>query len=341
MNEILRVAAFSGGRSVPSARFRVRQYVQDLRTQQIEMDEYLPAVGDAYPPTGAAARLPWLASQLVQRLKQVRAARGHQLTVLQRQMVSTINTLEWLTGRPRLLDVDDAIWLSARFGSVRRLARRCDGIVCGNTWLADYFSRYHQRIHVVPTAVDTRLFRPAPVSLVAPRRFIGWIGTSGNLKYLREIEPVLMKVLARLEDVDLLVISDQAPLLQQLPLSRVVYRRWSENNEVSDIQAMSVGLMPLQDNEWARAKCSFKMLQYMACGVPAVVSPVGMNRQVAGYGGALLAKDEEEWVDALVSLLLDETLRQSLGSAARKVVEHHYATPVVAASLAAIYRQYV
>lgn len=341
MNEMIKVAAFSGGQSVPSARFRVRQYVKDLRTHQIDMDEYMPVVGDAYPPVGVAARLPWLTSQLAQRFKQVHAARGHQLTVLQRQMVSTVNTFEWLTKRPRLLDVDDAIWLSARFGSVPRLVRQCDGVVCGNSWLADYFSRFNERIHVVPTAVDTRLFRPARVPPGAARRFIGWIGTSGNLKYLQAIEPALLKVLAQLDDVDVLVISDKAPELHQLPASRVVYRSWSAKNEVADIQAMSVGLMPLQDSEWARAKCSFKMLQYMACGVPAVVSPVGMNSEVAALGGALLAQSFAGWVDALASLLRDETLRQSCGAVAREVIERHYATPVVAASLAGIYRQYV
>lgn len=341
MNELISVAAFSGGRFVPSARFRVRQYMSDLRLHQIEMDEYMPARGDAYPPTAVAARLPWLVSQLVQRLKQVHAARGYQLTVLQRQLVSTVNTFEGLTGRPRLLDVDDAIWQSARFGSVARLAGRCDGVVCGNSWLADYFSRHNKSIHVVPTAVDTRLFRPAPVASAPTRRFIGWMGTSGNLKYLHGIEPALLRVLAQWKDVDLLVVSDKAPAFRQLPASRVVYRPWSEESEVADIQAMSLGLMPLQDSEWARAKCSFKMLQYMACGVPAVVSPVGMNREVAAHGGALLAHGIDGWVDALASLLRDEPLRQSLGGAAREVVERYYATPVVAASLAEIYRQYV
>lgn len=341
MSELINVAAFSGGRFVPSARFRVRQYVPDLRLHQIEMDEYMPVRGGAYPPAAKTARLPWLASQLVQRLKQVHTARGHQLTVLQRQMVSTINTFESLTGRPRLLDVDDAIWQSARFGSVARLAGQCDGIVCGNSWLADYFSRYNKNIHVVPTAVDTRVFRPAPDASVSTRRFVGWIGTSGNLKYLHEIEPALSTVLAQWKDVDLLVISDKAPAFRQLPASRVVYRPWSEEREIADIQAMSLGLMPLQDSEWARAKCSFKMLQYMACGVPAVVSPVGMNSEVAAYGGALLAQDVDGWVDALTTLLRNESLRRSLGSMAREVVERRYATSVVAASLAEIYRQYV
>jgi len=341
MTGTIRVAAFSGGRLVPSARFRVRQYVQDLITHGVEVDEFMPATGTAYPPVGLADRLPWLASQLGQRLAQVRAARRYQLTVLQRQMISTINTFEWLTTRPRLLDVDDAIWLSARFGSVARLAARCDGVICGNRWLAEYFSRFNPAIHLVPTAVDTRLWQPAAAPNSTPRRYIGWIGTSGNLPYLRELEPALQSILASVRDVDLLVVSDRAPEFLQLPASRVVYRPWSQANEIADIQAMSVGLMPLHDSEWARGKCSFKMLQYMACAVPAVVSPVGMNQEVAAQGGALLADGEKDWIDALLTLLTDEVARQELGSIARGVVEQHYATEVVASSLARVYRQYV
>lgn len=337
----IKVAAFSGGRAVPSARFRVRQYIDDLRAQQICLDEYHPVVGDAYPPVGLAHRIPWLGSQLQQRLWQVRSSRGHDLTVLQRQMVSTINTWEWMTGKPRLLDVDDAIWLSARLGSVDRLARNCDGIICGNRWLADYFSKHNGSIHVIPTAVDTRVWVPRATYPQDGRRVLGWIGTQSNLRYLYGIERALARVLECIPDLDVMVISDKAPAFEHLPSTRVTYRPWQEVREVADVQAMTVGLMPLEDGPWARGKCSFKMLQYMACGVPAVVSPVGMNTEVAAHGGALLARTEDDWADALLMLLKDDDLWRRLSLQARAVVQKHYATPVIAADLARTYRHYV
>ena len=97
---------------------------------------------------------------------------------------------------------------------------------------------------------------------------------------------------------------------------------------------MTVGLMPLADSSWEQGKCSFKMLQYMACGVPAVVSPVGMNREVAQKGGALQANSELEWVDALRLLLADDGLRDQMGTDGRQTVEESYATRLIAASSA-------
>ena len=88
---------------------------------------------------------------------------------------------------------------------------------------------------------------------------------------------------------------------------------------------MAIGLMPLEDSDWARGKCSYKMLCYMAAGLPVVVSPVGMNREVLaqgeiGYGAATT----EEWVVALSALIENRALRLRMGQAGRKVVEDEY-----------------
>lgn len=337
----LRVVAFSGGKNVPSARFRIRQYLGDLSASGIEVDEYYPARGSAYPPVGMMQRPAWLASQLAQRIIQVHRARGHDLTVLQRQMVSTINTLESLSGRPRLFDVDDAVWLSARFGSVDRLVSGCDGVICGNEYLAEYFSRCNRSIHIVPTAVDARIWTPSTVGSQSTRRHIGWIGTRGNLKYLEQIENALTRVLDRVRDADILVVSDAPPRFSKIDPDRVLYRPWSEHREVEDIQSMYVGVMPLKDSPWTRGKCSFKMLQYMACGVPAVVSPVGMNVKVAQEGGGFLARNESEWIDHLTCLLRDDDRRQQSGEQARRAILDSYSTEIVAAQLATVFRCYV
>jgi glycosyltransferase involved in cell wall biosynthesis len=336
----LRVAAFTGGKNVPSARFRVRQYADDLSAAGITLSEYFPASGDAYPPAGVARRIPWIVSQASQRLAQVAAARSSDVTMLQRQMISTVNSLERVTRGPRILDVDDAIWLSAKFRSVDRLASLCDGVICGNAWLGDYFAKHSRKIHLLPTAVDARFWRPALSKARSGRRFIGWIGTASNLPYLEAIEGALAIVLKALTDVDLLVVSNEAPTFANLPHHRVIYKPWSESTEIADIQSMSLGLMPLTDSLWARGKCSFKMLQYMACGVPAVVSPVGMNSEVAAMGGAVTAGSESEWVDALVALLSNERLHGALSVQARSTVVEHYSTELIATRLGDILRAY-
>jgi glycosyltransferase involved in cell wall biosynthesis len=338
---LARVVAFTAGVDDPSSRFRIRQYQRDLEQCGIALEERFPAMGSAYPPPSRWARLPWLASQLAQRASQVWSSREFDLTVLQRQMVSTINTLERWTGRPRLLDVDDAIWLKARFRSADRLAARCDGVICGNDWLAEHFSSANAAVHIVPTAVDTRRWAPVARHEDAHAPVIGWMGTGGNLPFVYGIEDALREVLAAVPAARLLIVSDCRPQFVTLDPKRVTSRRWDPAREVTDMHDMTVGLMPLADTPWAQGKCSFKMLQYMACGIPAVVSPVGMNRQVAAKGGAITASTTQEWSNAIVSLCRDPGMARSLGAQGRAVVERDYATETIAKQLAGIYRRYV
>ncbi len=97
----------------------------------------------------------------------------------------------------------------------------------------------------------------------------------------------LRELASRHPDFKLIVVADRPPRLEGLPLE---FRRWSLEGELECFRDIGIGLMPLDDTPWTRAKCAFKLLQYMALGVPAVVSPVGMNRDVVAPGeNALLA----------------------------------------------------
>ena len=105
------------------------------------------------------------------------------------------------------------------------------------------------------------------------------------------------------------------------------------------VQQMHVGLMPLADEEWARGKCAYKMLQYMSCGAAVVVSPVGMNQRVldeADVGYA--ATDLDSWVDALVTLARDPDEAHRLGVNGRALVEQKYSGTVVVQQLAKIFQ---
>src|SRR5688572_19387775 len=159
---MLRVAAYTGGRSVPSARFRVRQYIDALRGEGVELREYC-ALLDSYPPRQRSLRPLWAAAALGERM--VAAARSWRadLTLLQRTMLSSFLTAEPLTRRPRVLDVDDAIWLHrGGFGgsSARRLARMCDLVICGNAFVAEHFEQWNPNVRLLATGVDTARFRP-------------------------------------------------------------------------------------------------------------------------------------------------------------------------------------
>lgn len=332
-SEPLRVAAITGGRDDPSARFRIRQLVGPLAQHGISLREFIPHVAK-YPPRRIWLRPPWIAAAVVDRLVPVAASHGYDITILQRELISTLFTLEGLAERPRVLDVDDAIYLHRGGKAAQRIARRVDLIIAGNETLAEQFAVWNPNVRVVPTAVDTDRYRPN-----AHRQgplVVGWIGTSGNLGSLYEVEDALSDVMARCVDLHLRVVSDEAPHFNSLPRDRVEFVPWSRAVEVESIQSMDVGIMPLTDSPWNRGKCAFKMLQYMACGVPVVVSPVGANAGVLALGEVGLgARNHEEWVEGLVTLARDSALRARMGAEGRRVVCQHFSVEVAAGMLAA------
>ncbi|MBI4161977.1 MAG: glycosyltransferase, partial [Acidobacteria bacterium] len=88
---------------------------------------------------------------------------------------------------------------------------------------------------------------------------------------------------------------------------------------------------------WARAKSSFKALQYMALGIPAIASPVGMNREVIRDGeNGFLPREPRAWVEVLDRLLSNPPLRARVGIEGRRTVEREFSLGVVSHRLVGI-----
>lgn len=333
-----RVAAFTGGANVPSARFRVRQYIPALACSGVAVSEFSSRLG-TYPPVSRTLRPFWAIGTCGNRLPDIVRSYRYDVTLLQREMLSTFVTLEPLTRAPRVLDVDDAIWLLGGDALGSKLARICDMVICGNAFLAEHFSRWNPNIAILPTAVDTDRYTPLPGDAVWRRPIVGWTGSSPDLAYLYDIEGALQHVLEEHPDVTLRVVCDRKPHFQRIPAGRVEFVPWSLETEVRAVQEMTVGLMPLADSLWTRGKCSYKMLLYMACGVPVAVSPIGMNSEVLrlgdlGYG----ASSAEEWYEGICSLLQHPDQALAKGNSGRQVAVTNYSIQVLAPRLAELLR---
>jgi glycosyltransferase involved in cell wall biosynthesis len=334
----MRVAAFTGGPAVPSGRFRVRQFIAPLATLDIAVTEMGHGGGGSYPPARRWQRPIWAATRLAALAPQVAASRRYDAVLLQREMLSSLTTLEGFTGRPRLFDVDDSIHLLRGGGFARKIASQCDRIIAGNEYLSEWYGRWNRNVSVLPTCVDTDRYAP-PATRAGTGTTIGWIGTSANFPYLDSIEPALKRALDSDPALSLKVMADRAPVLPSIDPARWQFEQWSEAAEVAMIQSLDIGLMPLPDTDWTRGKCSFKMLQYMACGIPVIVSPVGMNVQVLAHGeSGLAARDIEDWADAILALANAPDLRHRMGMMGRSVVESHYSVRSAAPKLAEILR---
>jgi glycosyltransferase involved in cell wall biosynthesis len=347
----MQVLALTQGRHEPSSRFRIRQYIPALADDGIEVVERCPRIHQYMRLPGALGRvrrrylLPVVAFQTVvnvaDRVTSVLAGRGADLVWIGRSFVTGVEGLVGMTPHPRVLDVDDAIWLTTPGGvkAAGAFASRMDCVLAGNDYLAEWYGAYCSRVEVVPTAVDCARFRPRPPGVSHDRFTIGWMGTAGNFPQLEMVRPSIARFLDAVPGARWLVVADRRPLWWPDADDRYHYVRWSAEREVALMQEMDVGLMPLDDSAWTRGKCSYKMLQAMAVGLPVIVSPVGMNRDVLALGDCgRAAVTADEWYDALADYHADETLRLRTGESARAIVLDQFDVPVVAKRIAWAFR---
>jgi glycosyltransferase involved in cell wall biosynthesis len=198
----------------------------------------------------------------------------------------------------------------------------------GNSYLLDYAKQFNSEVTIAPTSIDTDRYHPRlrrPTKGNVP--VIGWTGSYSTYQHLKTAAPAL-KRLAEDCDFRLLVIGAGDP---RIPGVETEVRPWRAESEVEDIAGIDIGIMPLPDDPWSRGKCGLKALQYMALGIPAVVSPVGVNSEIVSDGkSGYLASSTEDWVICLSKLINDQRLRDRLGQAARITVEQRYSVRVVA-----------
>ena len=330
-------------RSGASSRLRMIQYKDALRLKGIE-HRLAPFFDQSYlerlysnqstlgPTFGAYAR----------RVSQLRQAVQADLLWLEKE------ALPWLpwaieralipTGIPLVVDYDDAVFHRYdlhRSSAVRwllrekldRLMSSAALITAGNRYLADRAKvAGARRIEIVPTVVDLSEYtrRPEPIWTHPPS--IGWIGTPSTwTEYMAPLMPLLIQVAeahsARIAVVGAGRAAAAHRLLDNLP--------WTEASEVERLHAMDIGIMPLTDTPWARGKCGYKLIQYMACGLPVIASPVGVNTEIVEHGvNGFLASTETEWTQALRTLLSDPVLRARMGEEGQRKVEREYSLQI-------------
>jgi glycosyltransferase involved in cell wall biosynthesis len=326
----VRAVAITAGRNVPSRRFRIKALVPNLERRGILLDELCPYFS-SYPPIGKVYRLPWFAAAMAERTSYLWRANRYDVVILQRELISTLATLERWLPRPMVFDVDDAIFMHRNGVAARKISSSSSLIVCGNSYLAEEFSRWNNNIAIIPTGVDTDLLRPLLQDAGRDQLRIGWIGTAANFRYLKLISSALEQVLKNNRQAKLQIISNRFPEFLRGLGDQLDFKLWRPGIENELIPYFSVGIMPLLDDAWAKGKCAFKMLQYMAAGVPVVVSPVGVNAELLsiddiGFG----AVAERQWVDSLTDLLDHESQRIQLGDNGRRLAVNKFSLSVVA-----------
>ncbi len=336
------------GRAGASSRQRFYQYLPCLQAASVDLtvapllsNDYVAGLQRGLKPRGEVL------AAYPQRVRALLRAQKFDLIWIEKE------TLPWLPawleqvllpgGVPYVLDYDDAVfhyydlhrkpWVKALLGNKHpRLMSKAAMVIAGNDYLAD-FARASgaERVEILPTVIDLQRYpqpRRSTGTADAPP-CVGWIGQRATASFLMPLASVFQRLSSELGLRFAAVGIDAGKL--GLPMTSIP---WSEDSEVASISSFDIGIMPLVDEPFERGKCGYKLIQYMACGLPVVASPVGVNRQIVEHGvNGFLATTPQEWEQALRILSADPALRLAMGQAGRRKVEQQYSLQVTGPKL--------
>lgn len=257
---------------------------------------------------------------------------------------------EWiiakLYGKKVIYDFDDAIWIpntsSANyfanwfkaFWKVKYICKWAYKVVGGNVYLCNYARQFNKNVVHIPTCIDTEKYQPRSTPRHPSELTVGWTGSHSTLKYIDKIIPAINK-LQETVDFKFIVIADKSPLLT---LKNWQFVPWNIDSETEDLLRFDVGVMPLEPDAWSEGKCGFKLIQYFACGIPAIASPVGVNKTIIEQGcNGYLCTSEEEWIAALSDLVMNEHRRIEWGKRGRDKVVSVFSTKSNAAQFLSLF----
>lgn len=331
----------------PGSRYRIYQYLDYLREQGVTarckagVSDYVYAKFS--PHKGVLAKVVFFGLGALSRVLACFIVWSYDVIFIQRLVLPhvypfpemLILVVAGLLGKRIIFDFDDAIFVTPPHrrrtlaekitdaGRVARVIARCDAVIAGNAYLADYARAYNNNVIVIPTTIDLARY---PVKQIVDKNpgdpfVIGWIGTPSSLPDLNILCAAFQEITKRFK-ITVRIVGGQD---YNCPGVRVEHFPWSLQDEVDHILSFDLGVMPLGDHVYAHGKCGLKLLQYMAAGIPAVASPIGVNNEIIKDGvNGYLAASSEEWLEKFSCLLRSNQLRGEIGRRGRETVERHY-----------------
>jgi len=335
---MINVAALTDHTFTPSSRYRVRQFINPLKRYDISVKDFkrkyssqliTPKAGKRIRSSslllGRAVNQEFL--NLFNTFNRVVKSNSFDAIWLSRQLIIGHPPLvELVIKKPLIYDIDDAVFLTSFFAKkqVEYISKRSNIIFAANDYLANYLSQYSDSIHVIPTTVDTDLFRPViKESSIDTQKTvtIGWSGTSSSYKYFYDLEDTFENLSNKFKNVKFVFVSDRFPYELKKISKFIKFIKWKEEIDATSIQKFDIGIMPINNDEWCKGKGAYKMMLYSSCGIPVVVSPVGENKKIlksanVGFGPV----DKDDWYSALETLILSKSDRDNFGSNGREYI---------------------
>lgn len=238
--------------------------------------------------------------------------------VFRKKIIHEYDDAIWIPGGEKISWIKK--WVKATW-KIKHIIKWSYKVAAGNKFLCDYARQYNSSVFLIPTVVNTQQghFKQRDQQ-EGNKIVVGWTGTHTTLHNLEVIEGVIPE-LKKEVDFDFLVISNKPPQWD----FDFIYKQWELESEQEDLLKMHIGIMPAKQGPWFEGKCGFKLIQYHACGIPAIASPVGVNGLITLHDKTgFIAVDKEEWKKYLKKLIADAPLRSEMGKAGREHIERNY-----------------
>lgn len=322
-----------------SSRYRIYQYLPIFEGYEVSVhpffdDEYSPAMsfkslrGMVYTTGCYFKRI----------LNILKLIKGNNICVLQYEFTPYLpfNVIFFKVFKIKyVVDYDDAVFHNydqsknkciKRFltSKIPKVIENADAIITGSPYLTEFAKRFNRNVFEIPTSIDIEKYPLSKIKKTENTKFIiGWIGSkTTSLHIAKIIKPmIVLKNMGIDFEVRLIGFSDEKISFENLPVKII---EWNASNEVEQLSQFDVGIMPMIDFPFARGKCAFKLIQYMALGKPTIASPFEANLKVDINQENLFAETEKEWVEAFLSIIEDRQKFANIGKRNREVIQKNY-----------------
>ena len=325
----------------PAQRFRCEQYEKLLEAEGYKVDTY-PFLDEStykvlYKNGYLLKKITGVFKGFLRRVSFLFRLRKYNYIFLQREMAPIGPPIfEWIAVKllkaKIIYDFDDAIWIPnvsdgnklagylKCYWKIKWICRWAYKISVGNSYLLNFAKQYNKRVIFNPTCVDANRYNLTPNHRNRPV-VVGWTGSHSTIQFLALLFP-LLKEIENEKKFRFLVICDRKP---KADLKSMEFIKWNRETEIEDLAKINIGIMPLPNDTWSEGKCGFKIIQYFSLGIPAIASPVGVNKTIVDHGlNGYLAANDKEWKARLVELICNEEKRIQFGIEGRKKVQREY-----------------
>jgi glycosyltransferase involved in cell wall biosynthesis len=252
---------------------------------------------------------------------------------------------EWyltsIVGVKYVLDYDDAVFhnydthpnLIIRFLFKKKIPyvmKKASYIITGSPYLTRFAAKYNDNVIEIPTCIDIEKYKTKVKTYGESSDdylTIGWIGSKTTSVNILEIIPALKRFNSEYK-MKLNLIGFDENLLNQFKGLNYQIIDWSSNTEVENIKKFDVGIMPLIFNPFINGKCGFKLIQYMACGIPTISTPYEANVKINRSMNNLHATTNDDWYNAFKKIFENRKFYKDVGLENIKIVENYYTIQV-------------